>query len=416
MQGRVTIYPSNEAYDFLATCIKFKKYLFASEKNIIYCKTADAFASHLEIKDQIKEFEFSQKGHIIFVRTADEILIYDFNRTLLRKVRFGVGNFVFDEKRNRIITFDGNRISNFNNVLNNVDLLIKEMGDIKFEKIKIETKRVREQSVLIEHEKTSKFVDDGTNRIAEYLGERKRKRLNELSKPVDELLTRIDKDSMYDSGFNLENIDKDDIYRDKEVLEASQESHRKSNDRKPRKKAKKNRKKARNPFIDECAEEKDDFESEVSIEEAEERKHGDDLGLFEVSKEEDEYESEEKYQKSSDESNSYEENEYNDNKTFMPGSFTLNDTSLFCYNKTGFIINYKGYIEAIFHDSEISQRDFHCQFHIGTVHSHGIVFADKDMVYFYGEIDWQKPIKDTKLLGITNSYVAAVTNKELFSF
>ncbi|KAM0687521.1 hypothetical protein COBT_001239, partial [Conglomerata obtusa] len=142
IRGKITIYGENTGFDISATCMIYKNYLFACEKNILYCKTKEAFACRLRVDKDILNFSFSEKGTVVFIRTANAILLYDNNTLeLIKKISFHSGTFTYDEFRNRLIIYDGESFSFVEDIVNNVDYLNEEMKRIVFKETKISEKK-----------------------------------------------------------------------------------------------------------------------------------------------------------------------------------------------------------------------------------------------------------------------------------
>lgn len=164
MKGKVMVYPDRFAYDIYATCMSFKKYLFASEKNFLYCKTEEAFSCILTMRDDIVEFMFTLKGSILFVRTQSHLHIYNKHFKEIRKLSLDKCVFAFDEGSNRLVVFDGHHITFVNNIVESVSYLCEEMDNIIFEKTRINEKVVRNEEYE-DNGDVTRFIDDGNGQI-----------------------------------------------------------------------------------------------------------------------------------------------------------------------------------------------------------------------------------------------------------
>jgi hypothetical protein len=158
MRNKVTVYPAGRTYDMKSPALRHKNYVFASEKNMLYCKTKEAFAVYLGLKSTISNYVFSRNGGVLFVQCGAKVTVVNFNeRTTIREMKIE-GSFVFDDDRNRIVWMDGDVPQAAENVL---DREYEEMDRIRFREDKMVEKRVRGYEDKEADEQASCLVNDG---------------------------------------------------------------------------------------------------------------------------------------------------------------------------------------------------------------------------------------------------------------
>lgn len=140
MKNSVTLYPKETRYDMGITQLAYKGYVFASEKNKLFCKTRQALASYLETETKIHEFRFSDNGGVVFIRLYDKIQIYEFNsKDLIKEIEIDLDCFLYCDSTNRLIGWSKKKIETIDNVLEGE---YEEMKGVKFDKSEIQVKKV----------------------------------------------------------------------------------------------------------------------------------------------------------------------------------------------------------------------------------------------------------------------------------
>lgn len=162
MRNRITVYPSKKTYDMRNPCLKYKNYVFASERNMLYCRTRTAFAVYISLRSPVHDYKFSENGGIVFVQCGNVVNVIDFNeRCMLREVKVD-GEFVYDDDRNRIIKLDSD-ITAIDNVLEG---RYREMDNVKFREDNVVEKKKKVIEEL-DDDVVSRYVDCGSKREAQ---------------------------------------------------------------------------------------------------------------------------------------------------------------------------------------------------------------------------------------------------------
>lgn len=160
MRNKVTVYPSKKTYDMRGSCLRYKRYVFASERGMIYCKTKNAFAVHVTLDSPIDDYRFSNNGGVVFVRSGTVLHVVDFNeKKVVKEVSIGEG-FVYDDGRNRIVKLDGDSVTVVDGILQRE---YEEMENVRFRGDNIVEKRIKGLEDADE-EVVSKYVDCGSKR------------------------------------------------------------------------------------------------------------------------------------------------------------------------------------------------------------------------------------------------------------
>lgn len=155
MRNKITIYPSRKTYDIKGPRLRYKNYMFASERNMLYCKTRSAFATYITLDDPISDYVFSTNGGVLFVRCGGAVHAIEFNtRKALRKIEVE-GEFVYDDDRNRIVWVSGGKVGSVEDVLEGEH---KEMDDILFREDGLVEKKVR-MGEEMDPEVASRYAD-----------------------------------------------------------------------------------------------------------------------------------------------------------------------------------------------------------------------------------------------------------------
>lgn len=160
MRNKITVYPSRRMYDMRSPSLRYKNYVFSSERNMIYCKTKTAFGVYVTVKSSINDYKFSRNGGIVFVQCGGVVYVVDFNeRSVVKEVRIE-GGFVYDDDRNRIVRVNGNDFTSIEDVL---DREYEEMGNVEFREDGIVEKRtgMLEDS---DEDVVSRYVECGSKR------------------------------------------------------------------------------------------------------------------------------------------------------------------------------------------------------------------------------------------------------------
>lgn len=147
IRNKITVYPSRRTYDIRSPKLRHKNYIFASERNMLYCRTRNAFATYLTIEKAISSYTFSMNGGILFAQCRDDVYIIEFNtRKIIKKIDVP-GRFLYDDDRNRLVWFDGKKFSSIENVLE------KEYGgmeDVMFRGDELAEKKIRVEEAVDE--------------------------------------------------------------------------------------------------------------------------------------------------------------------------------------------------------------------------------------------------------------------------
>lgn len=215
MKGKIMVYPDRFAYDIYASCMSVKNYLFAAEKNFLYCKTQEAFSCILTMRDEIVEFKFSNKGSILFVKTQNNLYVYNKNFKEIKKIGIEKCAFVFDELSNRLVFYDGKHLTFINNIVESINYLCEEMDNIKFEKT-----RIHERIVKNEFEEESVPFGDNGNFIKTYATKKNKANAetNYFNKNFERLDESTDDEAIhYNNNLNLFEEENDDNYEKNKV-------------------------------------------------------------------------------------------------------------------------------------------------------------------------------------------------------
>ncbi|KAG5859529.1 hypothetical protein KMI_06g10530 [Encephalitozoon hellem] len=140
IRNKITVYPSRRTYDIRSPKLRYKNYIFASERNMLYCRTRNAFATYMTTEKPISDYAFSMKGGILFAQCRDGVHVIDFNsRKTIKKIDVP-GRFVYDDDRNRVVWFDGKKFASIENILEGLD---GGMEDVVFRGDGLVEKKVR---------------------------------------------------------------------------------------------------------------------------------------------------------------------------------------------------------------------------------------------------------------------------------
>ncbi|ADM11080.1 uncharacterized protein Eint_020810 [Encephalitozoon intestinalis ATCC 50506] len=157
MRNKVTVYPSKKTYDIKNPKLAYKNYIFASERNMLYCKTRNAFATYLTTEKPISGYTFSMNGGVLFAQCRDTVDVVDFNtKKVVKKVEVA-GKFVYDDVRDRLVWFDGKRLVAVENVL---EREYKGMDGIMFREDGLVEKKIKIDEEMDENI-VEKYREDG---------------------------------------------------------------------------------------------------------------------------------------------------------------------------------------------------------------------------------------------------------------
>ncbi|TBU19493.1 hypothetical protein CWI42_020030 [Ordospora colligata] len=158
MRNKITMYPSNKVYDIVRPSLVYKNYVFASERNMLYCKTRNAFSTYLVVDGKICEYVFSENGGVLFVRCGEEVSVFDFNsKDVVKRMRFS-GMFVYDDDRNRILRYEAGVMVSVDDVL---DRKYESMNDVVFRSDEIVEKKVRVDGIEEDAERVYYVYEKG---------------------------------------------------------------------------------------------------------------------------------------------------------------------------------------------------------------------------------------------------------------
>ncbi|AFN82553.1 hypothetical protein EROM_020780 [Encephalitozoon romaleae SJ-2008] len=147
LRNKITVYPSKRTYDIRSPKLRYKNYIFASERNMLYCRTRNAFATYLTVEKPINSYTFSMNGGILFAQCRNDVYVIEFNtRKIIKKIHVP-GRFVYDDDRNRLVWFDGKKFSSIENVLENG---YGGMEDVVFREDELAEKKIRVEEVVDE--------------------------------------------------------------------------------------------------------------------------------------------------------------------------------------------------------------------------------------------------------------------------
>nr|AGE95507.1 hypothetical protein ECU02_0870 [Encephalitozoon cuniculi] len=140
MRNKITIYPSKKTYDIKGPKLRYKNYIFASERNMLYCRTRSAFATCLTVEKPISDYVFSMNGGTLFAQCRDTVYVIEFNTKKTLKEMDVPGRFVYDDERNRLVWFDGRRFHSIDDIVENG---CRGMEDIVFRGDGLVEKKIR---------------------------------------------------------------------------------------------------------------------------------------------------------------------------------------------------------------------------------------------------------------------------------
>lgn len=404
-KGKITLYGENKGFDISASCMIFCDYLFASENNMLYCKTETAFACRLQTEHEIKYFKFTKLGSVVFIKTENNIFVYN-NNTLekIRKVALSNGDFVFDEQKNRIIIYDGEKITLENNVIPHISLLSQKMEKIVFAATKIKEKKIKDKIDGIQDDfPTSKYVEPGhTKHLDNETSNKNRRKKTNITK----IYSKTSDDSV-----DLE-ID-DEIYKktkfdDKTYKETNNKSTSKTQTRLNSSKTKTY--KNIDDYRDKNAENDEEYDNIVVSEDNYEPDSYDEMDNSST------------YQ-NNNETVTYKSRIQNEEinepvNAFTSGSLKdeINNVEILCYNRTGYVIKHEKLIEVIYHDNEYPKKEYIENFKIASVTLIGTLFANDEVLAYKSENEWTKSIKNIKLVQATNRMLSCVTENLITFF
>lgn len=358
IRGRLVIYRDKVAigsFDNLNMPMIYDQYLFVCDKNLLFCKTREAFAMFVEVKDDITDFCVTE--NLLAIQTGRKVLVVDINsKDVVGEYLCDSdarGKFFIDEFYNRLFVFDG---SDFK-IIDVPE--IRPRGKIVFEEDRIFQKKVYEQQVDCNLEVEHDLNKDGG--IIHFGGVRKDIGYENYDKKgikgFKNLQARDNVKKLFDEDKNIEL---------KALFEENENIHEK------RKIHDYTKRIIGGHFFDEVVEFKarDDFKDNIKTNQ------------------------DNKY-----ENDFIEDYELRDalppiSKIFMPAMVRADDITLLSYNKTGYLImktqDEYNFIESIYHDKSKNGRKVqdYSRPRIGTIGNRGFLVTNGKVANFYGKTDW----------------------------
>ncbi|KAG0439936.1 hypothetical protein DMUE_2102, partial [Dictyocoela muelleri] len=394
VRGRLVIYKDKIAigsFDNLNLPMIYDQYLFVCDRNFLFCKTREAFAMFVELKDDITDFCLYM--NLLSIRSGRKILVIDINsKEVVTEYKFksdSCGKFFIDEFFNRLIVFDGHEYKS-------IDLPeIKPRGKIIFEEDRIFQKKVYEEKVdcnLEIEEKESVFIN---GRLNVGFGDYKKNKANNVFKNLQA------RDSVNELFERNQNPELKALFEEKE----NYENHEKRK-------------------ITDFAE-RNKFGNSGFFDEVTEFKNG---NFPKPNKYENKYDYEDEYKIKTDKGelkDIFNVNFPQSKQPFMPAMVKTKDITLLSYNKDGYLImkiqDEYNFVEAIYHDkSKVGRKvQDYSKPKIGTIGVKGFVLSNRKVANFYGRNDWDVNVENRGeiiLLGIGDVIVLVVgVHVEIYS-